>query len=106
MIVWTLDGEIPSGMASLAEWRPPARHPDLSPSAGGTEGDSALSVLRRVTARMSLAVRLESLTDIVELVGEVVPCDSCFLYVLQDSELVLYASKNPPPGVVDRLKLK
>jgi uroporphyrinogen-III synthase len=65
-----------------------------------------LSALRRVTAHIARAARLESLTHIVELVGEVVPCDSCFLYVLQDSELVLYASKNPHGGVVDRLKLK
>jgi GAF domain-containing protein len=64
-----------------------------------------LSVLRRVAARMSHAVPLESLRDIVGVVGQLVPCDSCCLYVLQGSELVLHASKNPPPGLVGRLKL-
>ena len=91
-------------MASLAVWRPPAGHPKLTTSTGGAEGDPGLSVLRRVAARLSHAIPLESLSDIVDLVAEVVPCDSCFLYVLQESELVLYASKNPHPGVVDRLK--
>ena len=53
-------------MASLAEWRPPAGHPKLTPSAGGTEGDPGLSVLRRFAARLSHAIPLESLSDIVD----------------------------------------
>jgi signal transduction protein with GAF and PtsI domain len=93
-------------MASLAEWRPQARNPKLSPcQPRGTEDDTVLSVVCRVATRISQAARPESIRDIVELVGEVVPCDSCLLYVLEDSELVLRASKNPHPGVVDRLKL-
>jgi len=98
--------EIPSDMASLAEWRPPARYPKLTTSTGGTQGDSFFSVLRRVATSISHAKPLDSLRNVVELVSEVVPCDSCLLYVLQDRELVLSASKNPHPGVVDRLKLK
>lgn len=93
-------------MASLAEWRPQARNPKLSPcQPRGSEDDRVLSVVRRVATRLSQAARRESISDIVELVGEVVHCDSCFLYVLEDSELVLRAPKNPHPGVVDRLKI-
>jgi uroporphyrinogen-III synthase len=33
-------------------------------------------------------------------------CDSCFIYVLEDGELTLRASKNPHAEVVDRLKLR
>ena len=32
-------------------------------------------------------------------------CDSCLIYALANEELVLRASKNPHPDVVDRLKL-
>ena len=33
-------------------------------------------------------------------------CDSCFIYVQEQEELVLRASKNPHQEVVDRLKLR
>ncbi len=93
-------------MASLAEWGPQARNPKLSScQPRGPGDDTGLSVVHRVATRISEAARFESIRDMVELVGEVVPCDSCFLYVLEDSELVLRASKSPYPGVVDRLKL-
>jgi len=44
--------------------------------------------------------------QLVEFVTSVVRCDSCFVYVLENDELVLRASKNPHPEVLDRLKLK
>lgn len=46
------------------------------------------------------------LAQIVEFATSVVKCDSCFIYVLENDELVLRASKNPHPEAVDRLKLK
>jgi signal transduction protein with GAF and PtsI domain len=39
-------------------------------------------------------------------VSTIVQCDSCFVYVLEDDDLVLRASKTPHPDVVDRLKLR
>jgi uroporphyrinogen-III synthase len=36
----------------------------------------------------------------------VLKCDSCFVYVLENDDLVLRASKNPHPEAVNRLKLK
>ena len=97
-------GEIPLGMASPAEWHPQVRNPKLS-TCGPEEidGDSVLSVLRRVAIRIS---RSKGLDSAVELVGEILPCASCFIYVEEDRELVLRASRNPYPGVVERLKLK
>src|SRR5438876_8385182 len=47
----------------------------------------------------------EVLDKIVGFISSIIPCDSCFSYVLEDNDLVLRASKNPHPGVVDRLKL-
>ena len=46
------------------------------------------------------------LERIVTLISSVVECDSCFIYILEDDELVLRASKNPHPEAVDRLKLR
>ncbi len=47
----------------------------------------------------------EVLARLVNFALAVVKCDSCFVYVLENDELVLRASKNPHPEVVDRLKL-
>jgi putative methionine-R-sulfoxide reductase with GAF domain len=46
------------------------------------------------------------LAGVVEFSTSVVKCDSCFVYVLEDDELILRASKNPHPEIVDRLKMK
>src|ERR1700678_3002812 len=48
----------------------------------------------------------EVLTRVVEFAAGLVKCDSCLVYVLEGEELVLRASKNPHPEVVDRLKLR
>jgi uroporphyrinogen-III synthase len=46
------------------------------------------------------------LTRVVEFSTALVKCDSCLIYVLEGEDLVLRASKNPHPEVVDRLKLR
>jgi signal transduction protein with GAF and PtsI domain len=46
------------------------------------------------------------LTRVVEFASALVKCDSCLIYVLEGDDLVLRASKNPHPEVVDRLKLR
>jgi len=45
------------------------------------------------------------LGSIVEFVSAVIPCDSCFIYVLEQEKLVLRASKNPHVDLVDSLGL-
>jgi len=63
--------------------------------------------LHEIGSRMAAIDPLhEVLARVVDFVAAVVNCDSCFLYVLENEELVLRASKNPHPGVVDRLKLR
>jgi uroporphyrinogen-III synthase len=47
----------------------------------------------------------EVVDRVVEFVTGVVKCDSCLVYLLEGNDLVLRASKNPHPDVVDRLKL-
>jgi uroporphyrinogen-III synthase len=69
--------------------------------------DPALGFLHQIGSRMAAADPLhEVLRRIVEFVSSVVKCDSCFVYVLESKELVLRASKNPHPEIVDRLKMR
>ncbi len=69
--------------------------------------DFGIGLLNKVASRMSAATPLhEVLAEVVEFVTFVVECDSCFVYLLENDELVLRASKNPHPELVNRLKLK
>ena len=80
------------------------RTPGSNPSA---EGDLDLGFLHEVATRMSHAPPLhEVLREVMRFAAAVVECDSCFVYVLEKDELVLRASKNPHPEIIDRLKLK
>jgi uroporphyrinogen-III synthase len=63
--------------------------------------------LHEIGGRLSAADPLhEVLDEAVEFICDVIRCDSCFIYVLDGEELVLRASKNPHPEVVDRLTLR
>jgi len=48
----------------------------------------------------------EVLNGVVDFASALVKCDSCLIYVLEGQDLVLRASRNPHPEVVDRLKLR
>jgi uroporphyrinogen-III synthase len=66
-----------------------------------------ITLLNKMASRLAAADPLhEVLNEVVEFVVAVVKCDSCFVYILENDELVLRASKNPHPELVDRLKLK
>ena len=67
----------------------------------------ALDFLHDLGTRIAAADPLhEVLDEIVEFVAEHVSCDSCFIFVLEGEELVLRASKNPHPEVLDRLRMR
>jgi signal transduction protein with GAF and PtsI domain len=69
--------------------------------------DSHVDVLHEITLRLGTADGFhEVLTRVVEFATALVKCDSCLIYVLEGDELVLRASKNPHPDVVDRLKMR
>src|SRR5579872_6827323 len=71
-----------------------------------TVEDSHVDVLHEISARLNAADGFhEVLSRVVEFASALVKCDSCLIYVLEGDELVLRASKNPHPDVVDRLKL-
>jgi FixJ family two-component response regulator len=66
-----------------------------------------ITLLNKMASRLATADPLhEVLNEVVEFVVAVVKCDSCFIYVLEGEDLVLRASKNPHPDLIDRLKLK
>jgi uroporphyrinogen-III synthase len=77
----------------------------VNPHAVLTE-ESDLAFLARMASRMSAATPLdEVLGEALDFLATVVPCDSCLIYILEGDEVVLRASRNPHPEVIDRLKL-
>jgi len=72
----------------------------------GKHKDPALNFLHELGSRMASASPLHEVLDrVIEFASAVAKCDSCFVFVLEDDELVLRASKNPHPDEVDRLTL-
>ena len=66
-----------------------------------------LDLLHEIGRSIAAADPLHAvLARVVDFVSTVVACDSCFVYVLEDDELMLRASKTPHPDVVDRLRLR
>jgi signal transduction protein with GAF and PtsI domain len=69
--------------------------------------DSHVDVLHEISVSLNAADGFhEVLTRVVDFASALVKCDSCLIYVMEDDELVLRASKNPHPEVVDRLKIR
>jgi len=69
--------------------------------------DSHIEALHEIGARLGTGDGFHEVLDrVVEFASALVKCDSCLIYVLEDDELVLRASKNPHPEAVDRLKLR
>ena len=81
------------------------------------ENERHIQLLTEVIPRQSLGLEpsaegvsaaplVQVLAEVVDLTTSVLHCDSCFIYVLENDELVLRASKNSHPEVINRLKLK
>jgi uroporphyrinogen-III synthase len=70
----------------------------------GTE--PGLDFLHEIGSRMAASSPLRGvLRRVIEFAASIVKCDSCFVYILENDELVLRASKNPHPQEVDYLRL-
>ncbi|HEU4689128.1 MAG TPA: GAF domain-containing protein [Vicinamibacterales bacterium] len=68
---------------------------------------SDIDLLHEIGSRLAAADPFHAvLSRVVDFVSTLVQCDSCFVYVLEDDDLVLRASKPPHPDVIDRLKLR
>ena len=82
--------------------------PRIAPStptmAGFRDGLTQIDFLHEISSRIASADSFHVvLNRIVEFVTSVIPCDSCFIYVLDEDKLVLRASKNPHADLVDQL---
>lgn len=65
---------------------------------------SGVDFLHEIGSRMAAADPLHIvLNRIVDFACSLIQCDSCFVYLLEDDQLVLRASKNPHSELVDRL---
>lgn len=67
----------------------------------------SMEFLHEIGSRMAAADPFHAvLQRIIDFVSSVILCDSCFIYVLENDELVLRASKNPHANLVDHLGMK
>ncbi len=65
---------------------------------------SGVDFLHEIGSRMAASDPLHVvLNRIVDFACSLIQCDSCFVYVLEDNQLVLRASKNPHSELVDHL---
>lgn len=68
---------------------------------------SAIRIMHDIGRRMAASDPLHGvLNQIVTFIETLLSCDSCFIYVLEDSQLMLRASKNPHPDVIDHLGIR
>jgi uroporphyrinogen-III synthase len=75
--------------------------PALQPTGRALSG---VDFLHEIGSRMAASDPLHTvLNRIVDFACSVVNCDSCFVYVLEDNQLVLRASKNPHVDILDHL---
>jgi signal transduction protein with GAF and PtsI domain len=74
------------------------------PSLAGNNPE--VDLLHEIGSRFAASDPLHEVLDqVVSLISTMVKCDSCFIYVLENGQLVLRGSKNPHPEILDRLKL-
>jgi uroporphyrinogen-III synthase len=75
--------------------------------AGFRDGLTSIDFLHEISSRIAAADSFHVvLGSIVDFVTTVIPCDSCFIYVLEQEKLVLRASKNPHVDLVDHLGMQ
>lgn len=80
--------------------------PSTSTMAGFRDGLASLDVLQEISGSFATSDSLHVvLSRIVACVSAIVPCDSCFLYTLEDDKLILRASRNPHSAELDQLNM-
>jgi uroporphyrinogen-III synthase len=81
--------------------------PSTPAMAGFRDGLVAFDFLHEIGSRIAAADSFHVvLNHILDFVSTLIPCDSCFIYVLEQDKLVLRASKNPHADLVDRLGVR
>ena len=78
--------------------------PSTSTMAGFRDGLTQIDFLHEISSRIAAADSLHLVLDrIVDFISGVIPCDSCFIYVVEGDSLVLRASKNPHADLIDHM---
>jgi uroporphyrinogen-III synthase len=78
-----------------------------STMAGFRDGLAQMDFLHEISSRMAAADSLHLVLDrIVGFITSVIPCDSCFVYVLEGESLTLRASKNPHAELADHIGMQ
>lgn len=107
-----VSGLVPGSQATIvdsATARPGVRRvAESTPTmAGFRDGLLPMEFLHELSSSIAKADPLHDvLRRVLDFVTIMIPCDSCFLYVLEEDKLVLRASKNPHTDLVDHLGLK
>ncbi|MHB1699211.1 MAG: uroporphyrinogen-III synthase [Acidobacteriaceae bacterium] len=104
----TAPAESPTSAAVARKSRPASAVRRVAPStptmAGFRDGLTSIDFLHEISSRIAAADPFHVvLGSIVDFVTTVIPCDSCFIYVVEQEKLVLRASKNPHADLVDHL---
>lgn len=80
--------------------------PSTSTMADFRDGLAPFDVLHEISSSLVSSDPLHVvLQRIVTFVTAVIPCDSCFLYTVEDDKLILRASKNPHSEELDKLRM-
>jgi len=85
--------------------KPVRRVAESTPTmAGFRDGLAQIDFLHEISSRIAAADSLHLVLDrIVSFISSMIPCDSCFIYVLEGENLVMRASKNPHADLVDHM---
>jgi uroporphyrinogen-III synthase len=77
---------------------------DTAVAPNGKPALSGVDFLHEIGSRMAASDPLHTvLNRIVDFACSLIRCDSCFVYVLENDQLVLRASKNPHSDLIDHL---
>ena len=104
-----MEASAPAAILDTEEAAAPVRRvaPSTPAMAGFRDGLAAFDFLHEISIRIAAADSFHVvLNRIVDFVSTLIPCDSCFIYVLEQDKLVLRASKNPHADVVDHLGIR
>jgi len=88
--------------------KPVRRVAESTPTmAGFRDGLAQINFLHEISSRIAAADSLHLVLErIVSFISGMIPCDSCFIYVLEGDNLVMRASKNPHADLVDHMGIQ
>jgi uroporphyrinogen-III synthase len=88
--------------------KPVRRVAESTPTmAGFRDGLSQIDFLHEISSRIAAADSQHLVLErIVSFISSMIPCDSCFIYVLEGENLVMRASKNPHADLVDQMGIQ